>query len=212
MTVPPSSGPSDPFSQPGGQPPPGQPYPPPGQPYPPPGQSYPPQQYGQQPSYGQPQGYPPPAGAPGYPQQGYGQMPPAPGGFGAPVGSARPSPVTTAAILGFVIGGLALLGAIVVFSVLGSLISYSGILTVLAIVAVVLAAGLIYGGVQALSGKDARILLIAAAVEALLQLISIILNFNAINLLVAAGCVVIVVMLINPQSKAWFDAKGGTHF
>ena len=75
-----------------------------------------------------------------------------------------------------------------------------------------MAIGLIWGGVQALGGKDTRILVIAAAVLAVLQLISVIGYFNAVNLIVLLIAAGIVAMALQAQSKAWIMSKGGTTF
>ena len=116
---------------------------------------------------------------------------------------------TTAAILAFVIGALVLLGAIVVLSAVGAV---GGLLTFIIVLQIVVAAGLIWGGVQLISGKDSRVILVAGAVEGVLQLISIILAFAALNLLILIGCVAIVYFAIEPRTKAWLDSKGGKHF
>jgi hypothetical protein len=184
MSVPPAN---DPY----GQPPSGQYGPPPGQqPYgPPPGQGY-----GQQP--------------------GYGAMPPPPqGSFGQPTG-ARPGMVTAAAVLAFVVGGLTLIGALLIFGLsdIVDAVSGLGFLKFLAILQLVIAAALIWGGVQALTGKDARILVAAAAGAVVIQIISMILYFTPTSFIGFIIPGLILWFMMTPQSKAWFDSKGAKHF
>ena len=200
MSTPSSPAPQDPY---GGssypQQPPQQPsYPAPGQPP----QGYPPQpgSPGSQPGYGQ---------QPGYPQPGYGQMPPPPpGSFGAPTG-ARPGMVTAAAVLAFVVGGLGLILGLFALSLFGGL---SGFIALISILVLVVAAVEIWGGVQVINGKDARILTIAAAVALLLNLISLISSFDVRSLLSFVIPGLILYFLLTPASKAWFDSKGAKHF
>lgn len=199
MTTPPGNTP--PGSNPYGSQPPGQPYP--GQPYP--GQPYPGQPYG----------------------AAYGQGPMGPGG---PV---RPGVVTAAAVLAFVSGGFAIIGSLIGLaagSFLGavssscseiqdelglceSVSSAGGTLIVLSIVYVIVSAVLIWGGVQALSGKNSKILVIVSALSilvALIQLIATAAGFMGIFGMVIP--ILIIVFLLNANAKAWFQAKGGQTF
>src|SRR4051812_49105524 len=73
------------------------------------------------------------------------QYPPAPPA-GRPTG-ARPGPVTAAAVLLFVDGGLAILGALVLFAIS----SLAAIFTVIAIIYLVVGALAIFAGVQCLA-------------------------------------------------------------
>lgn len=173
-----------------------------------------------QPQSGQPAptqyGQPAPAPQPGYGGPGpgdYGQSAPAgypsapPAGYGPPT-SGRPGMVTAAAVLAFISGGLGLLGNLFAFGLIGSS-GVPGFLIVLVILGLVLSAGLIYGGLQALQGKTFVILLALAGASILLNLISMIAYFQATSLISFIIPVLIVVFLLNPQSKAWILSRGG---
>ncbi|MDQ3053969.1 MAG: hypothetical protein M3R66_09160 [Actinomycetota bacterium] len=185
---------------------------------------------GSQPPYGQPDQQPtgnyPDAGSAGYGQQaqpGYGQQPQPgygqqgsypsapPAGYGAAPTQNRPGMVTAAAVLAFVSGGLGLIGNLLAFSVIGSL-GVPGVLVIFVIIGLVLSAGLIYGGIQAMQGKDFVILLAVAAASVVLNLISMLLYFQATALLSFIIPILIIVFLMNPQSKAWITARGGKTF
>lgn len=173
--------------------------------YPPPG-SYPPAapqpgpgqpQYGQQ-QYGQPQ-YGPPAA--------YGQP-----GQAQPYGAKRPGVLTAAAVLAFVGGGFGLIGNLSNFSVFSFI---SGFLVVLSILSLVAAAGLIFGGIQAITGKDTRILIGAAAALIGINLIVLIWvmsqwGFYGVGLISFVLPILVIVFARNPQSTAWIRSKGGT--
>lgn len=209
-------------------------YPPAPQPYQPgPGAPGYPQPAGPPQGYGQaypPAGYPPgygqqPPGYPGYPPAGFPPGPPA-----------RPGMVTAAAVLAFVWGGFAIIASLLlafVSSVVdnasdfgcntrfnGELIAgceeynrVTGLVKFLAIGMAVIAALLIWGGVVALSGKTSRILVIAAAVYIVLNLVQMFTyEFSGTYLGGLVVPVLIAVFVMNPQSKAWFKAKGGTTF
>lgn len=200
----PSSGDAQPYGSagaPGGQQPGG---------YPPPGGNYPPPPAG---------AYPPAPPAPGgYGQPGYGQ----PGHYappGYPTGSvgARPGVVTGAGVLAYVIGGLQLLGgAILLFG--GTFIAGSGYLgggfavVLLSILLIALGALHIWAGKMAMDGKDFRILLVVAGVSAVLSLLQLFGDFNGSQLLSLAIPVVIIVLLLRPEAKAWIKARGGQTF
>ena len=184
------------------------PQPPPGQPYASPGQfeagyqqgGY--QQGGYQQSGVQHAGYP----------QAYGAVPPA-GGYGSVAGQ-RPGFVTAAAVLAFVSAGLSIIALI---AVLGLSSAFSGIaglglLRVLSFIGLVVSAVLIWGGVQAMSGKDGRILVIVSAASVILNLISMIVYYQTSSLLSFVVPGLIIYFLLTPQAKAWFNSKGGQHF
>lgn len=158
------------------------------------------QQYGQQ-QYGQPQ-----SGQPGGQQGGYPSAPPP--GYGAAPTQNRPGMVTAAAVLAFVSGGLGLLGSLLSFSLIGSL-DVPGFLVVLLIIGLVLSAGLIFGGIQALQGKSFVILIALAGASIVLNLISMITYFQISSLLSFVFPILILVFLLNPQSKAWITSQGG---
>jgi hypothetical protein len=202
-----------------------------------PGSYPPPGQYQQPGSY--PQGQYPTADpyAQQYPTPSYG--PPAFGqpGYGAPAGSVRPGMVTAAAVLAFVWGGLGILFGLLGLlagSVLTSATSAvcddatldrdtvtacnaaGGLGTFLIIVTlgtIVIAGLMIWGGVVALNGKNGQILVIACGVYAVLAILSVIASgFGFTYLLGFVIPALIVVFLLNAQSKAWFKAKGGKTF
>lgn len=184
--------------------------------------NYDPQTYGSAgaPS-GQGPGYPPPP-AGGYP-------PPAPGGYGQPghyaaapgypVGSvgARPGVVTTAGVMSYVIGGLSLFfGILALFG--GGIVAGSGwvggggLIILLAIVVIALGALHIWAAKMTLEGKDFRILIVVSAVSALVSLIQLFDHFNGGNLIGLAIPVVIIVLLLRPEAKAWIKTRGGQTF
>jgi len=119
--------------------------------------------------------------------------------------------VTAAAVLAFVSGGLGLIGNLLAFSAIGSL-GVPGVLVIFVIIGLVLSAGLIYGGIQAMQGKNFVILLAVAAASVVLNLISMLLYFQATALLSFIIPILIIVFLMNPQSKAWITARGGKTF
>ncbi|HEY5882112.1 MAG TPA: hypothetical protein VIU11_24595 [Nakamurella sp.] len=178
------------------------PYGTPGQPDPAGGNPY------QQPGY-------PPAGQ--YPSQPYGApgYPPA-GAYGAAPAVARPGMVTAAAVLAFVVGGLAILAGLVALFAGSALTSYVGGLGGLVIVVsiLILAVGALYiwSGVMALQGKNAKILTIVAIVACALQLLSMISDFSTSSLVGLAISVAIIALLLQPVSKAWFKSKGAPTF
>jgi hypothetical protein len=181
--------------------------------------------------YGQyPQGaYPPPQYAA---PAGYGAP-----GYGPPAGLPRPGMVTAAAVLSFIWGGFSIIGSIISLAA-GSFVSglggvcdslsdeatgvacratqsAGGLLIVIGIVLIIAAALLIWGGVVALSGKNAKISVIAAGLLILAQIISLIASGGAAIAFAIFGIVVpvlIIVFLMNGTSKAWFTAKGGATF
>lgn len=207
-------------------------YPPP--PYTPPTyqQEYPPQAPAAAP-YGQ-AGYPAPQyGAPiGYPAPMYG----APGGPAA----ARPGMVTAAAVLCFIWGGFSILASIVTLAA-GSFVSgatglcqsiaesstdlnsincagtstFGGLLIVIGLILIVAAGLLIWGGVVALTGKNAKVGIIAGGLLILAQIVSLIASGGAGAAMSIFGIIVpvlIIVFLMNGTSKAWFKSRGGATF
>jgi hypothetical protein len=197
-------------------------------PYPPAGQYQQPGDH-QQGQYPAPNAYRQyPAAPPGYP---------APNAYGAPVGSARPGMVTAAAVLAFVWGGLGILFGLLGLaagSVLSSATSavcndatldrdtvtacnaaggLGSFLIIVTICTIVIAGLMIWGGVVALNGKNGQILVIACGIYAALAILSVIASsFGFTYLLGFVIPALIVVFLLNAQSKAWFKAKGGKTF
>ncbi|MBN9609163.1 MAG: hypothetical protein J0I11_07580 [Actinobacteria bacterium] len=192
------------------------------------------QAYPQQPGpYGQP-GYPPPPPPPQYAAPGY----PAPGyaapGYGAPAGLARPGMVTAAAVLCFIWGGFAIIGSLIsmlggaVVSAVGSACTQAGtdstgvceaasgaggFLVVVGIVLIVCAGLLIWGGVVALSGKNSKVSVIACGILVIAEIAMMIASGSvAFSIFGVIVPILIIVLLMNKTSKAWFTAKGGATF
>ena len=201
-------------------------------------------QYGQQPGYPQQPGYAPPASgyapppgypsAPGYPPAGY------PGGVPGQPGGGRPGMVTAAAVLAFVWGAFAIIAGIVIVaasSVIAAasstcaslssddpdyaaacraVSSYSGFYKVLTAGLIIIAILLIWGGVVALTGKNAQILVIGAGLYLLLDIVSLIVassgNRSSSGFLGVVAPVLILVFMLNGRSKAWFKSKGARTF
>jgi hypothetical protein len=171
----------------------------------------------QQEPYPQQQSYPPPQQQQPYAQQQPYQQPgyqPAPSysggptGYGAPSGQ-RPQPVLIAAILGFVVAAFMLIGALGLFA----LSTLLGIFALFAVLYLVLAALNIWGGIQALSGKNSNILKIAGLITAGLSLLGIIVSltqgsFSIWSLLSVAAGLGIFMLLNQPVSQQWFAAHG----
>lgn len=172
----------------------------------------------QQPGYQQP-GYQ----QPGYQQPGYGQAPPPAPGYGPPVpgyGPAaptrRPGMVTAAAVIAFVSGGLNLLLGLFLLAASGAdeLAGVStGVIVVIALLGIAFGAALIFGGLQALKGKDQRILVAVAGAAILLQVISwIAVGFDATSVISLLLPAITIALLMQPQSKQWFASKGAPTF
>jgi len=121
----------------------------------------------------------------------------------------RPSTVTTAAVLAFVIGGLMIIGMLVVLSVSNII---GGSYWIFAILGLIVAAAMIYGGVQLLPGKDSRIIVIGAGLIVVVQIINMLSYFVATQLIVVVMAVLIIVFCLQPAGKDWVRSKGGTTF
>jgi hypothetical protein len=164
-------------------------------------------------------GYPAPGSTPSYPPQGA-----APGGWSAPPGAypapttglpaatgRRPGFVTAAAVLAFVVGGLTIITGLISFSVLSTL-NVGGFYVVIIILAILVAIGLVWGGVQALGGKDGRILVAAAGAGIVVNVISMITYFTAGSLLSFVIPILIIAFMLQATTKQWLDSKGAAHF
>jgi len=156
-----------------------------------------------------PYGYQPPVQ---YPSQPYGApgYPPA-GAFGAgPV--ARPGVVTGAAVLAFVVGGLGILAGLlelIAGGLIGTFIgSLGAVITILSVVSLAVGGVYIWAGVQALTGKNAKILTIVAIVHIALQILLMIVLFGTLSLIGLAVSVAIIALLLQQPSKDWFRANG----
>jgi hypothetical protein len=162
---------------------------------------------GGQPGWGPPQGQPPGYGpAPSY------SGPPA--GYGAGGTGNRPGMVTAAGVVGIVWGALALLFGLLA---LGLAFTISGLLGVIVLVAVIVGVGLLVGGIYVITGRSPKILLYisyaAIAINVIELIISLAQNggnaFSGILGFVLPG--VIVALLLQPQSKQYFAARGHSY-
>lgn len=184
------------------------------------------------PTYPQP-GYPPNS-APGQP----GQVPMAyhPAYPGGPVRPTRPGMATAAAVLAFVFGAFAIIASIAVLAA-GSLTgvvcndpnriattqvndacdkltSASGLLKVIAVILIVVAALMIWGGVTTLSGRNTQILTAGAVLYLVAVVVGVIGNkgFESQQVVGLVTPVLILVFLFNPAVRNWVKAKGGRTF
>jgi len=122
--------------------------------------------------------------------------------------------VTAAAVIAFVVAGLGIIGNLAIFALSTSDLAVlgisSGFYTVLAILGLILCALFIWGAVLVLQGKSFVILLAACAASILLNLITMIVaGFTPASLLSFLLPILMIVFLMNPQSKAWIKARGG---
>jgi hypothetical protein len=149
--------------------------------------------------YQQPQGYQP---APSYTG--------GPAGYGAPTGQ-RPGMVTAAAVIGIVWGGLGTLFGLIALSVAFAL---SGLLGLIILVSVALSVGLLVGGIFVLTGKPPKLLLYICYAAVVINVISLIISiaqnggsaFSGILGFILPG--IIIALLLQPQSKQYFAARG----
>ena len=94
-----------------------------------------------------------------------------------------------------------------------ALSSFSGIFVIFAILYLAITAGLIAGGVMALTGKTGQILLITAAVATGLQILGIIFSlvqgqqFSALSLIGLVLTGGIVFLLLQPVAKQFFSTR-----
>jgi len=158
-----------------------------------------------------------PQGQPGWgaPQQpGYN---PAPQYSGAPAGygtGQRPSQVTTAAIIGIVIGGLGCLGGLFALAVLGLLFALNPLLGIFALLQIVVAVVVLIGGIQAVRGQSPKLLVLGCYASIAVQLIYVILSavsgygFSFLGLIGFILPIVIVVLLRQPQAKEYYASRG----
>jgi hypothetical protein len=180
--------------------------------------------YGQQPQYGQqPAAY----GQQQYGQQQYGQ-------YGAAV-PARPGGVTIAAIFGFIFGALGVVATILLIFAgaifggatggaeeavpgLGSVVgAVTGVLVVIGILALAWTIIMIWGSVQALSGRSRVLLIVGGSIAIFSTGISFFGSFSDSSTSNAGGIILslifflisiaIVVLLCTKQSAAFFAGK-----
>jgi hypothetical protein len=156
---------------------------------------------------GQPDWTAPQQPAPGY--QPAPQYSGAPAGYGGP-GGQRPGMVTAAAIIGIVIGALGILGLFAV----GLYFAFSAVLGLLSLLAVAAAVVTLVGGIQAIQGKSPRLLMLGSYASIAVQLLTFLwalisgYGFLFLGLLGLILPALIVFMLMQPQSKQYYSARG----
>jgi hypothetical protein len=156
-----------------------------------------------------------PQGQPGWgaaPQQpGYNPAPQysgAPAGYG---GGARPGMVTAAAIVAIVWGALGALFGLLALSLAFLIGAFYGLIL---LISVALSVALLVGGIFVLQGKNPKLLLMISYVAIGVSLLSLIIGviqsggnaFSGILGIVVPG--VIVALMLQPQSKQYFAARG----
>jgi hypothetical protein len=166
---------------------------------------------GSDPNYPQgaaPQGQPgwgaPQQPTPGYsPAPSYSAGPPAAGGQ-------RPGMVSAAGIIGIVWGALGLLFGLIG---LGLAFAIGAVFGLLLLISVAVAAVLLWAGIQVIQGKSPRLLLLISYVAIAINIITMIIGiiqgasiFSYLLGFVIPG--VIVFLLLNPQSKQYYAARG----
>jgi hypothetical protein len=119
--------------------------------------------------------------------------------------------VTAAGIIGIVWGALGLL-----FGLLGLAIAFSllgGLYGLLVLIGVVVAAALLWAGIQVIQGKSPRLLLLISYVSIGLNLLTLIWAatqgasiFSGLLGFIIPG--VVVFLLLNPQSKQYYASRG----
>jgi hypothetical protein len=156
-------------------------------------------------------------GAPQTPGQGYNPAPSysdPPAGYGAATGQ-RPGQVTAAAIIGIVWGGLgAIFGLIVVLAAFGLGAALAGLIF---LISLAFSVALLMGGIFILQGKPPKLLLYGSYAAVAIGVLSFIISlattggsvFNGILGIVIAG--VVVFLLMQPQSKQYFAARGQSY-
>jgi hypothetical protein len=156
-----------------------------------------------------------PQGQPGWgaPQQQPGYNP-APQYSGAPAGynsGARPGMVTAAAIVAIVWGALGALFGLLALSLAFLIGAFYGLIL---LISVALSVALLVGGIFVLQGKNPKLLLMVSYVAIGVSLLSLIIGviqsggnaFSGILGIIVPG--VIVALMLQPQSKQYFAARG----
>jgi hypothetical protein len=157
-----------------------------------------------------------PEGQPGWgtpppPAQGYTPAPSysaAPAGYGAT--TQRPGMVTAAGVIGIVWGALGLLFGLLALAVVFAIGAFLGLLV---LVSVALSAALLWAGIQVIQNKSPRLLLLISYVAIGINILTMIIGiaqgasiFSYLLGFVIPG--IIVFLLLNPQSKQYYAARG----
>jgi hypothetical protein len=118
--------------------------------------------------------------------------------------------VTAAGVIGIVWGGLGLLFGLLALTIL---FAFGAILGLLALVGVAVSAALLWAGIQVIQGKSPRLLLLISYVSIALNVLIVIFEiaqgatiFSGLLGFVLPG--VIVFLLLNQQSKQYYNARG----
>jgi len=118
--------------------------------------------------------------------------------------------VTAAGIIGIVWGALGLLFGLLALAVVFAIGAFLGLLV---LVSVVLSAALLWAGIQVIQNKSPRLLLLISYVAIAINILTMIIGiaqgasiFSYLLGFVIPG--VIVFLLLNPQSKQYYTARG----
>ena len=130
---------------------------------------------------------------------------------GPPAGTGqRPGMVSAAGIIGIVWGALGLLFGLLALAIL---FAFGALLGLLALISVVVAAALLWAGIQVIQGKSPRLLLLMSYVAIGINLLTMIFEitqgasiFSSLLGFVIPG--VIVFLLLNRQSKQYYASRG----
>lgn len=144
----------------------------------------------------------------------------------------RPGTAKAAAVLAFIWGGLTIISSLISMTA-GNIIASagsacakndqsglcafaadSGSMLIVIGIALIAAAGLmIWGGLVALNGTTAKVLVIASGIQILIQIVWTIdtgsLAFGIVGVIVPLA---IILLMVNAASKTWFQTKGKTTF
>lgn len=154
--------------------------------------------------------YNPDPDQPGYQPQSYGAAPAPPPGYGPPV-VARPGSVTGAAVIGIVVGALSVLGNLIGIAASFDLGVVPGLL---ALVSLAVGALFLYGGSQALNGKNGQLLVQAAVASIVLSIITLLVllaiydGFAFVGLISLVLPIVVIFLLRQQESRQWFQSRG----
>jgi len=121
--------------------------------------------------------------------------------------------VTAAAVIGIVIGGIGSLFGLLGLFALGLLFEISAILGLLFLLSVATAVVVLVGGIQAIQGKSPRLLLLGSYASIGVQLLYTIFAISYgetwfSGLLSFVLPILIVFLLLQPQSKQYYAARG----
>jgi hypothetical protein len=137
-----------------------------------------------------------------------------PAGYGTPAGQ-RPGMVTAAGIVGIVWGALgALFGLLLVVAAFGLGAGLAGLVL---LIGLAVAAALLVGGIRVLNGKSPKLLLYVCYASIVINIISLVVSlvsnggnaYSGVLGFIVPGA--IIALLLQPQSKQYFAARGQTY-